>query len=426
MEIPYWWLEAPLDEKNVSAPQTECDAVVVGAGYTGLSAAINLARAGKSVQVFDSLRPGEGASSRNGGIASGNLRYSLTAATDLLGKEHALAMFREGHQARADLAAFIRDENIDCDYQANGRFTGAINTAQLDFQKREAGLLAEHLDVVAFTVDRGQLHGEIGSDIYAGGLVREDLAMLHPGKFHAGMLRVAKAAGASVFGGLPVTDYVNNRGVFEISAGGRTIRAGQLIVATNGYGSAADKWLRRRLVPVVSRIVVTGEMPAELMDKLLPKRRAMGETKKMFRYYRPTPDGKRILLGSREKAFPASPGENAEHVFAGLLEIFPELEPYGYEYSWKGNVAFSRDELPGLFERDGIIYACGYCGSGVVWARWLGAKAAAKALGLESASTCFESAPPPFIPFYNGKPWFLPAFMGYYGWQDRRAERSGR
>ncbi len=424
VESPYWWIEAPLDDAPAAVPNEYSDAVIVGGGYTGLAAAIELARAGRSVQIFDAMWPGEGASTRNGGIASGNLRHSLTSAIKAYGQEAGIALFREGQAARADLAAFVDQDNIDCDYQASGRFTGAINRSQLEFQKREAELIVNHLGVNAHVVGNQTVADEIGTDYYVGGMVREDLASLHPAKLHAGMLSVAKSAGAGVFGRMPVTDYVRNGKVFDVCVGGRKIRAKNLIVATNGYSGRSDPWLRRRLVPVTSRIVVTGEIPVELMDRLLPKRRAMGEMSNMFRYYRPTPDGKRILLGAREKMFSASATENATHVFRELLKIFPEVEPFGFEYSWNGNVAFNRDEMPGLFEKDGVIYACGYCGSGVVWARWIGMKAAKKVLGDPDAKSAFDGTAPPAIPFYRGKPWFLPAFMGYYYWQDRRAEQA--
>lgn len=423
METPYWWLDAPLEETQAAAPDGDCDVLIVGAGYTGLSAAIVLARAGRSVQVFDALRPGEGASSRNGGIASGNLRHSFTSAIASLGQDRALDLFREGHTARKDLATFVRDEAIECGYQVNGRFTGAMNERQLDFQKGEAELISRHLDVDARTIGRDDLHNEIGTDIYAGGLVREDLATVHPGKLHAGMLRVARKSGARIFGNAAIEGFAANRTGFDVAVAGRKIKAAKLIVATNGYSGAADPWLRRRLVPIASRIVVSHEIPNDMMDRLLPKRRAMGETRKLFRYFRPTPDGKRILLGSREKALSASPQQNAAHVFRGLVEIFPELEAIGFEYSWNGNVAFSRDEMPSLFEKDRVIYACGYCGSGVVWARWLGAKAALKVLNDPAARTVLETNPPPAIPLFSGRPWFLPAFMGLYALQDRIARR---
>src|SRR5688572_26809364 len=127
---PFWWEAAP----PVALPSRDvlprCDVVIVGAGYTGLSAGLTLARAGRHVQIFDKLRPGEGASTRNGGIASGNLRPSYSQMVAKFGADRADALQLEAKAAREDLADFIRAEGIDCDFQLTGRFTGAANASE--------------------------------------------------------------------------------------------------------------------------------------------------------------------------------------------------------------------------------------------------------------------------------------------------------
>ena len=122
---PYWWEAAPPQTlpRTVVAPRS--DVVIVGAGYTGLSAALTLARAGRSVQVFDKMRPGEGASTRNGGIASGNLRPSFQEMVKTFGEARAKAIQLEAKAAREDLIDFIAREKIDCDWKLTGRFSGA-------------------------------------------------------------------------------------------------------------------------------------------------------------------------------------------------------------------------------------------------------------------------------------------------------------
>ena len=122
---PYWWDAAPPRRLPETPLAESCDVCVVGAGYAGLSAALVLARAGRSVQVFDKQRPGEGASSRNGGLASGNIHMGFGKMIDKMGLQTALRVYGEGKVARQGLAAFLDAENIDCDYQPVGRFTGA-------------------------------------------------------------------------------------------------------------------------------------------------------------------------------------------------------------------------------------------------------------------------------------------------------------
>ena len=197
---PFWWEAAPRPEAEPEPLPARADAVVVGAGFTGLGAALTLARAGRRVAVLEKDRPGEGASSRNGGIASGNLRKSFHAMIRDWGLERARQVMAEGQAARADLARFIADEEIDCDWKLTGRFTGAMRPHHYEALARECELLNRHLDIGAWMVPKAEQHGEIGSDLYHGGMARPDIGGLHPGKLHRGLLERALAAGAEVHG----------------------------------------------------------------------------------------------------------------------------------------------------------------------------------------------------------------------------------
>lgn len=424
-DVPYWWKVAPPPESIRDPVASTCDVAIVGAGYTGLSAARTLAEAGLSVQVFDKQRVGEGASSRNGGILSGNLRIGFGAAIRRYGHEKAVAIYREGIAAREFLAATIRDNGIDCDLQTNGRFTGALNLEDFGAMQREVDLLNTHLDLGAEAIPKPDLPDETGSTAYSGGLLRHDIGMFHPAKFVRGLHSLATKAGAITHGETAVDGIVRDGEKFTVSTARGPVSARHVVMATNGYTDASDRWLRRRIVPITSRMVVTEEISDNLMNHLLPKRRAMGENRNLYRYYRPSPDGKRIMLGSREPAFSRNPHIAAEHVRAGMVEIFPELSDVAITHSWNGYVAFSRDELPRIFERDGIHYACAYCGSGTVWAHWLGTKVALRILEQKGGDSAFDGAPKA-IPFFEGRPWFLPAAMAWNGVKDRQKSRKPR
>ena len=418
---PYWWEAAPPPAIEPTPVAPSADAVVVGAGYTGLSAALTLARAGRTVQVFDLMRPGEGASSRNGGIVSGNLRFSFSRGVDVFGLARTKALYLEGQEAREDLWRFLEAEKIDCDFALRGRFTAAMRPAHYEAQAREVDLLNTHLDIGAYAVPKADQHTEIGSDAYSGGIVRPDIGTLHPAEYHAGLLRVALSSGATVHGQTAVLGIARERDGFTVRTARGDVKARDVIVGTNGYTDRSDSWLRRRLVPAASRIIATEPLSENLMRHLIPKGRSIVETRKLYRYYRPSPDGTRLLLGGREAAFSQDPSANTAHVRRSLAEIFPELKDVRLTHSWSGYVAFNRDQLPRLFERDGIHYAAGYCGSGTVWARWLGMKAALKVLGAPEANTALACDPPKAVPLYWGKPWFLPAAMAWFGLQDRYA-----
>ncbi|MEZ5816054.1 MAG: FAD-binding oxidoreductase [Hyphomicrobiaceae bacterium] len=416
---PYWWEAAPPAHLGRVDVASRSDVVIVGAGYTGLSAAITLARAGRSVQVFDRMRPGEGASTRNGGIASGNLRHSFAEHERRFGRERAEGIERESRLAREDLARFIAEEKIDCDFELTGRFTGASQQKDYENLAREADRLTRMLGIEAHAVPKSEQRSVIGTDFYHGGLVRRDIGGLHPAKLHAGMLQLALAAGARVHGETPVLGVRSEGTGYEVETARGRVLASHVIVGTNGYTDRVDGWLRRRLVPVRSRIIATAPISDNLMRELCPKGYMLSETRALHYYYRPSPDGTRILFGGRDGTIAGDPQWPTESLRRAMLDIFPVLEDVPITHSWFGHVAMNRDMIPRIFTKDGVRYATGYCGSGVVWARWAGQKAALTLLGHADAASALDFRPPKAVPLYTGTPWFMPAVFAWFTAQDR-------
>lgn len=420
----YWWEQAPFASRPVQPVDPTSDVVIVGAGYTGLSAAITLARAGRSVQVFDRQRPGEGASTRNGGIASGNLRRSHSELVRLFGAPRAAAIALEAKAAREDLGRFVAEENIDCDYTLVGRFYGAAAPGDYENLAREAEQLNRDTGVESYPVTRSEQRGVLGTDYYHGGSVRMDIAGLQPAKLHAGMLRVAESAGAVMHGETAVLGVRPEGDGFVVDTARGAVRARDVIVGTNGHGDGFDRWLRRRLVPVRSRIIATAPLSPNLMGVLMPRRMMCTETRKLSYYFRPSPDGTRILFGGRDGTIAGEPDWPTESLRRALVDVFPELADVEITHSWFGHVAMNRDMIPRVFSRRGVRYAAGYCGSGVVWARWAGRKAAQQVLGQEDGATALDFRPPPAVPFFNGTPWFMPVVYTWMTLQDRLAGRQ--
>ena len=416
---PYWWEASPRPEtKQTDLPAT-ADAVIVGAGFTGLSAALTLARAGRNVVVLEKDRPGEGASSRNGGIASGNLRLGFGGMIKAFGLERAKQIHMEGMEARRDLARFIEAEKIDCDWKLVGRFTGAMRLKHYDNLGREADLMNKHLEIGAQMVPKSEQHNEIGSDLYFGGQVRPDIGGIHPAKFHQGILDRACEAGVTVLGHTPVSGIQGDGNSQTVVTERGTIRARNVIVATNGYTGPATPWLRKRIVPIPSQIIATDPIPKETMDRLMPKRRMLGETRNLYHYFRPSPDGTGIVFGGRAGALTDDPMKKLGHLSRNLIEIFPELDGIGFTHSWWGYTGFTFDFMPKLVVREGIHYAAGFCGSGVIWARWLGTKAAQDIIGNAPVDTAFRADDFETRPLYYGRPWFLPFMIGWYEFKDK-------
>lgn len=417
---PYWWEQAPRPELAEKPVARRCDVAIVGAGYAGLGAAVELARNGRSVQIFDKGVAGAAASSRSGGITSGNLRMSFSNMASTLGLERARAYYGEGIEARDDLARFIKDENIDCQHQKVGRFTAAAWPEHYEHQAREAEALNKHFNLDAGMVPKSEQSAEIGTDMFHGGMVRPDISGVQPALLHQGLLDVALREGVSVHARTAVTAIQPMDGNFELATARGAVIAGHVIVCTNGYTDRAAPWLQRRIVPVPSMMIATQPISKALMDRLCPKRRMLGDTNRVHHYFRPSPDGTRILFGGRATGNLQPDGPiPSEPLRQNMIRIFPELKDVSLSHAWWGYVAMNRDHLPQLAVKDGIYYATGFCGSGVVWARWLGRKAALKILGRPAGASVFERQRFSAIPFYKGNPWFVPAAVGWYRVLDR-------
>jgi glycine/D-amino acid oxidase-like deaminating enzyme len=422
----YWWVAAPLTTVAPAPVAPTSDVVIVGAGYTGLSAAITLARAGRSVQVFDRQRPGEGASSRNGGITSGNIRPSYVELVRRFGEARADAITAEAKVAREDLYRFIAEENVDCDFKLVGRFAGAVTPQAYETMAREAERLAKTLGIESYAVPRAEQRQYLGTDFYRGGNVRMDIGGLHPAKLHAEMLRIAQAAGAVVHGETEVLGIRQDGEHHTVATARGTVTARDVIVGTNGYTNASDTWLRRRMVPVRSRIIATAPISANLMGALMPRRMMLSDGRRLHYYYRPSPDGTRVLFGGRDGTVAGDAEWPTRNLREAMVGILPELKDVEITHSWYGNVAMNRDMVPRIFSRAGMRYAAGYCGSGVVWARWAGQKAAMQVLGEAAGASALDFRAPAAVPLFNGKSWFMPAVFGWLTLQDRLALRRAR
>ena len=423
---PYWWQAAPPQDFDVDHWPERADVVIIGGGYTGFGAAIPLARAGLDVVILERDQIGSGASTRNGGITSGNLRLSFDDLTKRFGAKKAIAFYQEAKAARADLAQFITSEKIDCDLQQCGRLVGALRSESLDSMKRDAERLTKLLDIEAKVYNQNSLPDYIDTSRYCGGMMRDDIGGIHPAKLLAGMCQIAREASVEIATQTKMIavsrqNTSSTTPEFRIETSRGIIHAGHVISATNAYTDGGQPWLRRRLVPVISEMIATEEVGENMVKSLMPGLNMYGEALQLGHYYRPSPDGKRILLGGRRMS--PDPVRARKRLVGGLASIFPQLSNIGITNHWFGFVAFPFDQLPKLAVHDGVIYPAGYCGSGTVWARKMSKKAAHMVLadldGSAFEGSAFQGVPFRTMPFYSGDPWFLPMAMGLYAIQDK-------
>lgn len=424
----YWLGDVgPAPEFSGSLPKT-ADVVVVGSGYTGLNAAIELARGGRSALVLEAEDPGYGCSTRNGGQISTSIKPTFEKLAAKHGQHKARAIRGEGAAALAWIGDFIRTEGIDCDFRTVGRFHAAHTPECYETLVRDAERLQSQEGIESFAVSRAEQYRELGTDTYYGGVVYPKHCSLHPAKYHRGLLRLASEAGAQILGHCAVTAVERNVKGFRVTTARGHVDARDVVVATNGYTTGLTPWMQRRVIPIGSYIIATEELPETLVDQLFPTDRIASDTFKVLYYYRASPDRRRILFGGRVSAAETDPKVSGPRLRESMCRIFPQLKDRQITHSWAGTVAYTFDELAHTGTYDGVHYAMGYCGSGVSMASYLGMRTGQKILGLAEGATAFDDLPFPTRPLYTGKPWFLPAAVAWYRWRDtwqyRRAARG--
>jgi glycine/D-amino acid oxidase-like deaminating enzyme len=417
-EQPYWWDAAEPANRDTVAPD-RTGIAIIGGGYAGLSAALTLRRLGHDVTVLDAERIGWGASSRNGGMVSGRVPVAAAPLQQAFGAEKAAEITATCAPAFPYIEDTIAREAIDCDYDRVGRFTGACTPKQLRTLEGNVARMQAMSGLPARIIPKSEQHEMIGSDYYHGGMLSDATGSLHPGKYARGLAKAASDAGAILVDHARVQAVTRDGNGFRLKTERFELRADAVLTATNGYSlgpnnASAMPWLARRLVPVASYIIATEQLPRETMERLFPKMRMMGETRRVLNYFRPSPDGTRIIWGGRASFRAVSPTEAAPALHSRMTQVFPELANTKLTHAWKGNVAFTFDHLPHIGVQDGVHYAAGCQGSGVGMATWLGHNAALKIAGAANTPFALDGLPFPTRPFYNGDPWWVLPFIGNY------------
>ena len=420
--MPYWLDTAlPFASAAQGGPHGSADVVVVGAGFTGLSAALALAKKSARVVVLEAGRVGNAASGRNGGMCNNGFAQDYYGLSSLLGREKANMLYRAFDAGVDKVEAIVAQEGIDCHFQRVGKLKLAAKPAHYDRIARSQELLAREVDPDTRMVPHSEMHEEIGSDRYFGGMLFLKSASMHMGQYGQGMAEAAVRRGATIYENNTVTGIRRVAGqVHEVTTPHGMIRASQVLLATGTSQIGPLGWFRRRIVPVGAYVIATEPLPVELLDRLTPHRRNTTDTRNFVNYFRVTHDN-RLLFGGRARfsgsSNPASDAKSGAILRRSMVALFPELADTRIDYCWGGLVDMTRDRLPRAGEKDGLFYSMGYSGHGTHMATYMGA-IMAEVLDGRADLNPWRDFDWPAIPGHFGKPWFLPFVGAYYRYQD--------
>lgn len=429
-QFNYWLTTVQLPIPPAPPPPESADVAIIGAGFTGLSAALALAKRGAKVVVLESETIGWGASSRNGGMVLTGLKLGVNQLIAKYGRDLTRRMYAASLETVDVVERIVKEETIACDFVRTGHLEVACKQAHFDDYARQGEVIAREFNHRLCVVPRNQLRGEIGSDIYYGGMVDEISAGLNPARYVAGLAVAAIRAGAQI------SEHTRLHNIqrqsrdgapgFKLNSSRGAIWARNVLVGTSGYTGVATPALRKKIIPIGSFIITTEVLSDALTRELSPRNRQIYDSKNYLYYYRLTPDN-RMLFGGRAAFFPETDQtirRSAEILRCGMIEVYPQLGDTKIEYVWGGTLDFCFDMMPHAGQLDGIYFALGYAGHGVAMATYQGQKMAEWiAEGTADGKHASRKTDNPFteIPFpgaplglYGGKPWFLPFAGAYY------------
>jgi glycine/D-amino acid oxidase-like deaminating enzyme len=420
-ELNYWLTTVQMPALPPQSLPEAADVAVIGAGFTGLSAALALAKRGAKVVVLESETIGWGASSRNGGMVLTGLKLGVNQLISKYGRDLTRRLYAVSLDSISCVERILQEENIACDFARTGHLEVACKQSHFDDYARQVEVIAREFNHQLKIVPRDQLRSEIGSNIHFGGMVDEISAGLNPARYVAGLGAAAMRAGASIQEHTTLhiieRDSQNGGPGFKLTTSRGTLRARNVLVGTSGYTDSATPALRKKIIPIGSFIITTEVLPDALAREVSPRNRQIYDSKNYLYYFRLTPDN-RMLFGGRAAFFPETDQtirQSAEILRRGMIEVYPQLRDTKVEYVWGGTLDFCFDIMPHAGQMDGVFYAVGYAGHGVAMATWQGQKMA-EWITTGNTDNPFAEIPFPGAPLglYNGKPWFLPFAGAYY------------
>lgn len=353
---------------------------IVGAGFTGLSAALHLAEHGTDVVVLEAHEPGWGASGRNGGQVNPGLKHDPDTVERDFGPEPGARMVAFAWAAPELLFSLVRRQGIDCAASQTGTLRAAVHAADAVRLRATHAQCARRGHPVEL-LDRSQMRAATGSDRYCCGLLDRSGGHVNPLSLARGLAGAVLRAGARVHGGTPVRQLRRDGAHWLLDTPRGTLRADSVLLAGNAYTDDLWPGLRRSVVPVASGIAASAPLPPDLAADIMPSRAALYELGAVTVYYR-LDEANRLLMGGRSRQSEVLRPDQLTPLAATALRLWPRLRGLRWTHGWNGLVAITADHYPHIHQPAPGLFAClGYNGRGVALATALGPQLARLVLG---------------------------------------------
>lgn len=370
------------DYPNLAGDQT-ADVAVVGAGFTGLSAALHLAEKGTDVLLLDAQQPGWGASGRNGGQINPGFKDGPSGILKKFGPEHGERMIALAGGAADLVFDLCTKHEIDC---AATR-PGWIRAAHSENGLRDLEGLAkdwQNLGVPFEVLDRDAITRLSGTDTYRGGVIDPRGGSLQPLNFALGLADAAERHGARIFGLSPVQKISETERGHRLVTPEGSVTAERVLICTNAYTDGFNPKLAKSVLPIRSVQVATKPLSSNVLNSILPSGHALSDTRRLVLYFRRSPDG-RFVMGGRGTYRDSSTARQIAWLRKLSMDLFPQLDGTDWDYAWGGSVAITADRYPHLHEiKPGMMAALGYNGRGVAMATAMGREISRWALGKQA------------------------------------------
>ncbi len=370
------------------------DVVVVGGGYTGLSAALHLARSGLQVVLLEAQRVGFGASGRNGGQVGSGQRLPQDVLERMVGADAARRLWEVAEDAKALVRSLIADHAIPADWQ-DGVAHPCWRPSEVAAAEAEAAHLSRGYGYDRVErLDRGAMADLLGTGVFAGGVIDHGAGHIQPLAFALGLAQAAAAAGVAIHEGSEVTAIAEGRPVTVHTATG-SVTADHLILACNGYLGRLVPAVSARVMPINNFIVATETLGARAP---MPRPVAAADTKFVVNYWRQTRDG-RLLFGGGYSYGYRFPADIAALVRKPMRMVYPQLADVRIDHAWGGTLAITMTRAPAFLRvAPNVLTASGYSGHGVAMATMAGRILAEAVVGQAGRFDLMAGLPVPKFP----------------------------